>query len=67
MELKEVDIIPRHDSVSGGLDQIIKYLGKEMGEKFERDKLLHTYEIFYEVLSISSATGLMSPVKNITL
>lgn len=44
---------------------MIKYLGKEMEEKFETGKLFHTYEIFYEVISISSFTELMGPVKNI--
>lgn len=44
---------------------MIKYLGKEMKEKFERGKLFHTYEIFYELLSISSFTELMGTVKNI--
>lgn len=44
---------------------MIKYLGKEMEEKFERSKLFHTHEIFYEVLSISGFTELMSTVKNI--
>lgn len=43
---------------------MLKYLGKEMEEKFERRKLFHTYEIFYEVLAISVKLDIAS-VKNI--